>query len=472
MISDVQKQFLEKVTKNGKIISTRLNERYFENLGIVEIWKRFNEETENLLGSLRDKLTLIKNGYSDYPRCVVCEKPVTITSGKISKYCSKECALKDPERKKKISETKKKSDCTSSNEKRRKTMIEKYGVEYNSQRKDIHNIWTNSRVPDTARVLLEDYDWMFNEYEANKKSAVEIGKELNVDFSTVLRFLRFHGFEIRQNGYNRSLFEKEVVSFLSSLGIEDIKTNYIGLYPDNREVDIFIPSRNLAIELNGLYFHSEQFKERDYHRKKKEEIRSGVSLMMITDHQWKHKNEIVKSILRNKLGMSENRVFARKTNIEIHPHTTKEITYFFNDNHLDGFSGGNLYIILRDGREIVFGAIFGKSRFEKETDELIRLATRKNTIVVSGMSKILSEYRKLRKETRLVSYVNLDVYDGISYKRSWNLVENVGSGYFWTDGNEIISRQKARQKNEKEAMQSRGYYRYFDCGKLKFEMKE
>lgn len=403
-------EFLSILLNNGKINSRRLRREYFENINKVGLFDEFVDATNHSSKSLKDKVNLAILGFVDsYPKCKVCGKECTLVGRTLSKYCSKECALKDSDRNEKIRETKKKVDSSESNEKRKQTMLAKYGVEYNSQRKDIHSIWTNSRLDESVINKLGNREWLHNEYVTKKRPSIDIASELGCDYSVVLRYCRMYDFNIRQH-YNSSIIETEIFNFIKELGIE-VEQNKVGLYSDNREIDIYIPSKKIGIEVNGLYWHSEQFKTKQYHRQKKFDL-ENVRLIQITDYQWIKRKDICKSIIINSLGLS-NKIGARKCTIESYDRVTPEIREFFEHNHMDGFVGGFRYIVLRHNNEIIAGIILGKSRFHKEQQtELLRYACRLNTQVQGALNRMISYYRETNKES-ILSYVNLSLFDAL-----------------------------------------------------------
>ena len=477
--------FLSILMNGNKINARRLRREYFLKVGKVDLFDGFVNATNHSDKPIREKVNLAILGYlTEYPKCKVCGKESIIQGKTISPYCSRSCALNDPERARKISDSKRKSDNTESNEKRKRTMIERYGVAYNSQRKDIHDRWTKTKLSENVYSKLSDKEWLETEYLREGKTALEIGKDLGCDFSTVLCYCRSYGFPIRQH-YNQSQIEREVYDWLKGLGINVIQS-YVGAYNDKRELDLFIPSKNLGIEINGLYWHTEQFRDKYYHQKKKNEIREGVRLIQITDKQWKEKREICESIVLNALGLSK-RIGARKCKVETYQHTTDEITAFFDHSHMDGFVGGSTYIVLRYEGEIVAGVIFGRSRFHKEKrTEILRYVCKNGTQIQGAFNRIIKEYRKTNGEP-LFSYVNLSLFDATLYRvnPNWSFKGYTGLGYLWTNGNEVISRYKAMPKRLKEwlpnytegkgevgNMQSNGYYRYFDCGNAVYEYVE
>ena len=68
-------------------------------------------------------------------------------------------------------------------------------------------------------------------------------------------------------GDNRSIKEKDLLKFISSIWEGDI----IAPYRDGKmEIDIYIPDLKIGFEFNGLYWHSELFKDKDFHKNKSE----------------------------------------------------------------------------------------------------------------------------------------------------------------------------------------------------------
>jgi len=104
---------------------------------------------------------------------------------------------------------------------------------------------------------------------------------------------------------NYSKKEIEIQDFLKENKIE-YQTNVKNILDDGTELDIFIPSHNLAIEYNGLYWHSENSgkKNRNYHLNKTLECqKKNIILIHIFEDEWNNpiKKNIWKSIIKNKL---------------------------------------------------------------------------------------------------------------------------------------------------------------------------
>ena len=101
-------------------------------------------------------------------------------------------------------------------------MLEKYGVEFNSQREDKKHIWNRPKIPLTVHSKLIDYEWMNVEYNIKKRSLTDIAAELDVYYSTVAEYCHKFGFIIRPTSL-RSLEEIQIVQYIKSLGCNHVK---------------------------------------------------------------------------------------------------------------------------------------------------------------------------------------------------------------------------------------------------------
>lgn len=114
--------------------------------------------------------------------------------------------------------------------------------------------------------------------------------------------------------------ESEIINYIRSLGIECDKNRKI---LNGKELDIFIPSKNLAIEYNGNKWHTEKFgkKDKHYHISKLEECnKKGIDLIQIYDDEYINYKELCISRINNLLGISAN-----KHNITINDCIIKKI---------------------------------------------------------------------------------------------------------------------------------------------------
>ena len=81
------------------------------------------------------------------------------------------------------------------------------------------------------------------------------------------------------------------------------------------------------------------------------------------------------------------------------------------------------------------------------------MATKLDTTVVGGMSKILSHFLKLTDASTIMSYVDRDISNGKSYETvGFELIGNTGPSYWYVDktGNTIPRQQMQKSVREKD----------------------
>lgn len=466
----------------GNISASRFNQKWFQNNGKESLWSLFESATSHMPESLTpyQKYRFYLEGYIEtFPKCY-CGNPCGFLDRKPSQYCSKQCALSSSSKSDKLKKWYESADKEAIHGRRKKTMLEKYGVEYNFQREEVKFSDKRCQLPENAKVLL-DKDWLQEEYVNKKRTGSDIADQLGVYYGTVLYHCQKHGFEVRQH-YNTSQAERDLADWIESLGVSISRNDRKVL--DNFEVDIFIPEKNLGIEVNGLRYHSEWYREKDYHEKKWLEAKSkGIKLLQFTDRELKKQKDIVLSMIKASLGLNE-KIPARKCLKSIVP--KQEAEEFFEANHIQGYSPAYPTFGLRYQEEWVFMVSFGKPRFDKKHDyEIVRMASKRGVTVVGGFSKILKLFREVYPGKSIMSYVDPMKADGHSLL-AVGFVEDSRSrpGYFWTDGDEVISRFKAQrkqlekwlpsfdpEKTEVQNMKEAGFARYWDCGQMKFVLR-
>jgi very-short-patch-repair endonuclease len=101
-----------------------------------------------------------------------------------------------------------------------------------------------------------------------------------------------------QCGRTISNAEIEIKKYLESHNIDCDKGKG---FLDGKDVDIISKKHKICIEYNGLYWHSELFKRKEYHLNKTKLAENlGYNLIHIFEDEWKEKKNIVKSILLSK----------------------------------------------------------------------------------------------------------------------------------------------------------------------------
>jgi hypothetical protein len=375
----------------------------------------------------------------------------------------------------------------------KETNLERYGVEYPLQNEFVKNKVKKKikdrMVPLIHERLKEKDIEILDDYDIQRKGEnIEysfICKKCNSEFKSHLHS-HIPLCPVCNPKYS-SVGEMEIADFIRSLNLEIITNDRTIL--KGKELDIFISEKNIAIEYNGLYWHSELSggKEKDYHEKKTQKCREkGIDLIHVFSDEWIFKKDIVKSILLNKLGLNEKRIYARKCIVkEI---KSSDAIIFYNLNHIQGGINSSVNLGLFFENEMISVMSFSKSRFEKDTTELTRFASKKGCSVVGGFGKLFKHYINNYKFNEITTYADIRFFDGNVYERNgFKFSHQSQPNYYYLDSdyNYRYSRIKFQKykladllenfdedKTEWENMIKNGFDRIWDCGNLKFNFKK
>lgn len=273
-----------------------------------------------------------------------------------------------------------------------------------------------------------------------------------------------------------SFAEKELYEYVYTLDSYIISNDRTIISP--KELDIYSPTSNIAIEYNGLYTHSESFKPNNYHIIKTNLCNNkGIRLIHVFEDDWLYKKDIVKSRLSSIFGYS-NRIYARKCIINvISPSVCDE---FLNKNHIQGTVSSKYRYGLFYNNQLVAVMTFGTSRFKQTEHELLRYCSVLNNTIIGGASKLFKYHINNTQFNEIISYAD----------RCWstgNLYEQIGfefdsytePGYSYIE-NGIRNNRMNYQKHklikrgfvgntEHEMTNNAGIYRIYDCGNYKYK---
>ena len=274
----------------------------------------------------------------------------------------------------------------------------------------------------------------------------------------------------RTSPHSPSNEEAELFQFVRSIAPDARQTVRDIIKP--QEFDVYVPSRNLAIEFDGSYWHTDEFKDSGYHLGKTEACEAlGIRLIHVFEWEWTNNKKVVKSLLSTALGMSE-RIGARKCDVvEVDPHTAME---FLRENHIQGAIGSRHRLGLAHDGELVALMTFGKPRFSGfDGMEMLRYCCKLGTEVVGGMSRLLRHSMERFGITDVISYCNRSKFTGSSYERiGFAHTRDTTPSYWWIHNNpfDMLSRYSTQMKDEDATMRSKDYSRFYDCGTKVYEL--
>ncbi len=376
----------------------------------------------------------------------------------------------------------------------KKTSFNKYGVVHHTQSKKYKearfvktiNQWANKLNINVDDIKYNGDTYIINNY-CNSHDSFNINKyvlrnRLNYGISNICTICN-------PVSENSSIKEGEIRNFIENelnLNTQKIKIN-------NKEIDIFIPGKKkLGIEFNGLYWHSHLNLDSNYHLNKLDIMNeNSIYLLNIFENEWIHKKEIVKSIIKSKLDIFNNKIYGRKTHV-IEITNNKLVREFLETNHIQGFVGSKVKLGLFHENELVGLMTFGKKRIAMGSKtsldgeyEMLRFCNKLNTQIVGGASKLFKYFIKNYQPKSIITYADRRYSMGELYKTlGFDHIGNTEPNYWYFKSHEYILHYRFKfrkdvlvregfdaSKTEHQIMDERGYMRIYDCGNMKFEFK-
>lgn len=337
-----------------------------------------------------------------------------------------------------------------------------------------------------SKDAMEQYLKEFN----YKPTASELADIFDCDRNYVLHKINeFNlGHMVDKHSYS-SVAENELALFVQSLVNEDIVRNDRKIL-NGEELDIYIPSKNIAIEFNGDYWHCSKNKDKKYHQNKTIECGNrGIRLIHIFEYEWavEERRNKIKNFLTDML-CENSKVYARDTYVcEI---SNMEAREFERINHLYGSINSQINIGLKQNDELIAVMTFGKPRFNDSYEyELIRLCYKHRTIVIGGIEKMFKYFKDKYNPESIITYSDITKFTGYSYNKiGFKPLENnlTEPNYVW-----IHLKTKAKysryqtQKHillekglgeygdtEDEIMMNTGHLKIYDSGNIKYKWEK
>ena len=341
----------------------------------------------------------------------------------------------------------------------------------------LYGVATASRIPvakETLQILDNKEDFI---NFIIGKTRNEVITQLDIALHTLYLYAKKYNANELFEKPQCSLFELEVREYILSLGITIEINNRTIISP--RELDIVIPSLNIAIECSGLYWHSELSagRNKQYHYEKWKLCKDkGITLITLFDDEWKLQNIEVKQRLLHLLHRTTDKIYAR--NCEVVECELPVAQEFVNKFHLQKHVSAQIYLSLKYNNEVVAVMTFGAARYNKKYQyEILRFCS--SVSIPGGASKLFSYFIKKFNPRSVVSYSDNRWGNGSVYTTMGFTIESVSIGYFYTDyktrfnrvhfqKSKLISQGFDKNMSEWEIMQQRKYDRIWDCGQTQW----
>ena len=359
------------------------------------------------------------------------------------------------------------------------TFNEKYGTKFAAQ---IHSDRTLEQI--TIVESKENLERFLRENYTSPPTTYELVQELGITRHMVLLYIHKYGLEklVNLNPDKTSGYEGETAKIFPG-GLQRDRTILNG-----RELDVYYPDKQLAIEFNGDFWHSTRvISDKRYHQAKTLAcLEKSIRLIHIFEYEWLNdeKKQKIISLLDKELNPNTNLVIhARKCVVkDIEPSVALD---FCNKYHLQNGIKTPINIGIFHNNDLVGVMTIAKPRFDTSFEfELIRVAFKAKTVVVGGLQRMFHYFVKGFNPQSIVSYCDLAKFNGSGYKKLGFVVDKITEpNYIWRDlhnDQNIVSRYNSQkhkliangigkeEETEDEIMSRLGYIKIYDSGNLKF----
>ncbi len=497
-----------------KLIELNMNDQYFVHkkniIFTTEQLEYIVNHTQFLDVNARitERCHCLLYGKTESNKCIVCGKPtnfLTIKRGYV-KTCSNKCGKINPETKEKTKNTNLLrygiKNPFSDKKKIKESYRKKLGVDNPMQLESVKNKSKTAFLESIYFRFMEkikenDFIPLFdiNEWIQKLGSSGTYKWKCQI-CNTTFEDKPYYNFFPRCpicKPHTVSSLEQKVCQFLDANKISyKLHDRKILL---GKELDILIDNYPIAIELDGLYWHTEKFifKRTESHDKYLHCQKKGIQLLRFFEDEIINENkfDIIKSMILHRLNKTENKIFARKCTIE--ELTKQESKIFLEENHLQGYRNSKYNIALKYNDQIVAIVTINKGSgafIAGTTDkyEIVRFAVKKYFSVVGGYNKLINYvYNKYSKQ--LYTYVDLRYTDINNYQHNWMIETKPTIGYYYYDGKKRLHRYNftkyrliklCQSKNiivtgketEVSLSEKLGLERIYDSGQLKLTFKK
>lgn len=288
-------------------------------------------------------------------------------------------------------------------------------------------------------------------------------------------------------GNSISIMEDEIYSFLrDNIGLTDIVKRDRSIL-NHGELDLFVPSHNIAIEYDGLRWHSERFKgDHNYHYNKSQECEEkGIKLIHIFEDEYLFSKSIVLKKLAHIFGCNKGRRI-RASKCVVREITSKESEVFLNINHLQGGCNATIHLGLFYNDELVGVQLFRKRTKNRDEWELVRFAVDNSLLVMGAGGKLFKYFIETYQPSSIMSFLDRRWSWSLNTENLYTKLGFVIDGvlqpdYRYTNGHgkrihKFACRKKILSKRhgfpltmtEREMTEKLGLHRIYDCGLIRY----
>jgi hypothetical protein len=374
------------------------------------------------------------------------------------------------------------------------TLVDRYGVDHPMRSPEIFQravstLERNHGFSNPAQLHLSPAAYkMLADPVALRRELETLGitgtaKQYNITRSIVRRYHDVHLLNILPARV-RSQYEEDIAKILCEQGIVFHRNDTVICKP--KQLDFLIPGHQLAIEFNGLYWHSETAggKDRGYHSEKARKCRQqGIQLLTIFEDEWVNRQQVIVNHIRHLCGLTDTVIGARKLKIAKQSYS-QEVRDFMDLHHIQGPApvASHCYVARLDGT--IMAAVLLRTE-SNSTQEMVRYCVNTEYSFPGLFSRFISAIRRDAICRVLTTTADLRWSQGRLYEQTgFTVSHEIKPDYYYTDYQVREHKFGFRKANikrrfgldiegktERMLTESLGYDRIWDCGKIKYRLE-
>lgn len=239
-----------------------------------------------------------------------------------------------------------------------------------------------------------------------------------------------------------------------------------------KELDIYLPEKDLAIEYSGMFWHShgteeEERKNKNNHYNKYVNCANkGIRLITVYESEWLERPYAIKRLLRNAIGKSKGKLMARKCELKKVEH--KAAVSFYEKYHPQGGAGNGEHYGLYWNNKLVACMRFtyginDRGASANRVWTLSRYATR--VTISGGASKLFKAFVDEHAPSEIKSFSDNRYFSGAMYTQlGFDLEENSRPDYqVWSPKAGLKSKSQYQRRCVQARLKEHGYSESYDA---------
>lgn len=256
--------------------------------------------------------------------------------------------------------------------------------------------------------------------------------------------------------------EIEFQHYVKNLCIDDVVKFNVRNIISPLELDVVNETKKVAIEYDGLYWHSDiKLKDPLYHLNKTNLCTNkGYRLIHIFEDEWLNKRGCVESLIEEVMNKIPNVILA--DDCDCTKISLDKYTKFVNDNNIESNNSADITYGLYNSNELV--SVIGIQSIQNRAYKIVLRCNKLHYSVNKGLQKFLNVFINEYHPSKLIAEVNKRLYDNSEYVDCGfsHIIDTPPLAFYTSNGKNRLKNIDISKKGE--------YHKIYDCGRAVFDL--